>query len=118
MVSIANAQTGIIRFVEREIAPSLSMLEKVVVGGVMNLISGKLPQIIAKITDNKLFAALDIYDGEKIDIDALYNAIKPYIGIDPIPLPIKVPVLGIDLNLVFSQREVETLYKYLKGVQS
>lgn len=118
MVSIANAQTGIIRFVEREIAPSLSMLEKVVVGGVMNLISGKLPQMISKIADNKLFSALDIYDGEKIDIDALYNAIKPYIGVDPIPVPIKVPVLGIDLNLVFSQREVETLYKYLKGVQS
>lgn len=112
MVTIAQAQQGIIRFVEREVAPSLSMLEKVVVGGALNLISGKLPEVIGKYADNKFFSALDLYDKERgtIDIDALYNAIIPYIGVDPIP--IEIPY--VKLLLKFTRREVDSLYRYIK----
>lgn len=116
MVTLTQAQTGILRFVEREIAPNLSTMEKIVVGGAINLVSGKLPTLIGKYADNKLFSALEIYDKEqgRIDLDALYNAVKPYLGNDQIPVPVRVPVIGVDLNLKFTQRDVDTLYRYIK----
>lgn len=116
MVTITQAQTGILRFVEQEIAPNLSMMERIIVGGAINLVSGKLPVLIDKYANNKFFTALEVYDREqaKLDIEALYNAIKPYMGTDPIPVPIKVPGIGVDLNLKFTQRDVDTLYRYIK----
>ncbi len=116
MVTLTQAQTGVLRFVEKEIAPNLSMVEKIVVGGAINLVSGKLPTLIDKYADNKIFSVLEIYDKEqgKIDIEALYNAIKPYLGAEAIPVPVKVPVIGIDMNLKFTQRDIDTLYRYIK----
>lgn len=116
MVTITQAQTGILRFVQQEIAPNLSMREKVVVGGAINLVSGKLPTIIDKYASNQFFTALEIYDKEqgKLDIEALYNAVKPYLGAEAIPVPVKVPGIGIDLNLKFTQRDIDTLYRYIK----
>lgn len=116
MVTLAQAQAGILKFVEREIAPNLSMIEKIVVGGVINLVSGKLPVLVDNYMSSKFFTSLEIYDKEqgKIDIDALYNAIKPYVGVDPITIPVKIPGIGVDLNLKFTQRDIDTLYKYIK----
>lgn len=116
MVTISQAQAGIIRFVEREVAPTLSMLEKIFVGGAINLVSGKLPEIISKYADNKFFSALGIYDGTNatLDIDALYNAIKPYVGVDGVPVPVKIPFVNIDMNLKFTQRDIDTLCRYIK----
>lgn len=116
MITITQAQTGILRFVEKEIAPNLSMLEKIVVGGAINLVSGKLPTLIDKYAGNQFFSALEIYDKEqgRIDIDALYSAISPYLGADAVPIPVKVPSVGIDLNLKFTQRDLDSLYRYMK----
>lgn len=116
MVTITQAQTGILQFVERDIAPNLSMMERIVVGGAINLVSGKLPALIDHYMGGKFFSALEVYDKERgtLDIDALYNAIKPYLGADPIPVPVKVPGIGVDLNLKFTQRDVDALYKYIK----
>lgn len=112
MVTISQAQAGILKFVERNIAPSLSMLEKVVVGGAMNLISDRLPALIDKYADNKFFDALGVYDKTRgeIDIDALYNAVTPYLGVDPIP--IDIPVVGLKMKV--TRREVDDLYRYIK----
>lgn len=116
MVTISRIQSGLIRFVEHDIAPNLSMLEKIVVGGAINLFSDKLPVVVDKYANNKMFSALEIYNREQgtLDVDALYNAIKPYIGMDPVPIPVKVPMIGVDLNLKLTQREIDTLYRYIK----
>lgn len=116
MVTLAQAQAGILKFVEREIAPNLSMMEKIVVGGAINLVSGKLPSLVDNYMGSKFFTALEVYDKEqgRLDIDALYNAVKPYLGADTIQVPVRVPGIGVDLNLKFTQRDVDTLYKYIK----
>lgn len=116
MVTIKQAQTGILRFVEREIAPNLSTMEKIIVGGAINLVAGKLPALIDKYAGNKFFTAIDIYNAEQgsIDLDALYNAVKPYIGAESIPVPVRVPVVGVDLNLKFTQRDTDSLYRHIK----
>lgn len=45
-----------------------------------------------------------------IDIDAVYEAARPYIGADPIP--VKIPVIGVTLRLTAA--EIERLYTYIK----
>lgn len=111
MVAIAQVQQGIARFVDAEIIPRLSVMEKLIVGSGTGLVTAKLPEVIGKYADNKVFFALGLYDAEhgEIDIDALYNAAKPYIGADAIP--VKIPLAGITLK--FTQREFDTLYKYI-----
>lgn len=111
MVTIAKVQQGVAKFVDAEIIPRLSVVEKLVVGGGAGLITSKLPEVLGKYADNNIFSALALYDAEhgEIDIDALYNAVKPYIGPDPIP--VKIPIAGITLK--FTQREIDTLYKYI-----
>lgn len=111
MVTIAQVQKGVAKFVDVEVIPRLSVMEKLVVGSGTGLITAKLPEILGKYADSKIFSGLGLYDAEhgEIDIDALYNAAKPYIGADPIP--VKIPFVGITLK--FTQREFDTLYKYI-----
>lgn len=116
MVTLAQAQNGILKFVELEIAPNLSMIERIIVGGAINLVSGKLPALADNYMGNKFFSTLEVYDKKqgKMDIDALYNAVKPYMGVDPVSIPVKIPGIGVDLNLKFTQQDIDTLYKYIK----
>lgn len=112
MVTIEQAQKGIAKFVDAEIVPRLSVTEKLIVGGGAGLVAVKLPNLLNKYADNRFVSALELYDAEKgeIDIDALYNAAKPYITTDPIP--VTIPFVG--LTLKFTQREVDALYRYIK----
>lgn len=112
MVNIAQVQQGVVRFVDAEIVPSLSATERLVVGGGMGLVAAKLPALLTQYANNPFLSTLGLYDPEheEIDLDAMYTAVKPYIGADPIP--VTVPFVG--LKLKFTQREIDTLYKYIK----
>lgn len=111
MVTISKVQAGVVRFIDAEVVSRLSALERIVVGGGGGLIASKLPAMLDAYADNRLVSALGIYDREhgEVDVDALYNAMKPYISADPIP--VTIPFVG--LTLKFTQREIDTLYKYI-----
>lgn len=114
MVTIEQVQKGMVAFIDREVVPSLSIVEKVAVGGGVGLVAAKLPEILNLYVDHKAVSVLNLYDREhrEIDLDAVYNAIKPYVGADPIP--VSVPFIG--LKLKFTQREIDALYRYIKEV--
>jgi hypothetical protein len=104
-------QRGLAAFIDRELIPSLSGWDKVLVGGGAGLAVAKLPQMIAQYP---IVATLGVYDKEnnQVDIDALYQAIVPYIGTEA--LPVKIPMLGITVKM--GRQEIDTLYKYIKEV--
>lgn len=112
MVTIEQVQRGMVRFIDAEVVPRLSAMEKLVVGSGGGLIAAKLPAVIAGYADNKFVSALGLYDAAngEVDLDALYNAMKPYFTPDPIP--VKIPFIGITLK--FTQREFDALYQYIK----
>lgn len=112
MVTIAQVQQGVAKFVDVEIIPRLSTVEKLVVGGGAGLVTAKLPELMKQYSGNKFVSALGLYGAEngEIDLDAVYNAIKPYITADPIP--VTIPYVG--LKLKFTQREIDALYRYIK----
>lgn len=113
MITISQAQNGIMEFIQREVIPNLSIAERFFVGSGANLFAVKLPEIVEKYARHPAVELLGIYNPERkeIDIDALYEAIKPNIGADPIP--IEIPVIGLTLKI--TQAEIESLYKFIKG---
>ena len=58
-----------------------------------------------------MFKALGVYDKGRnaVDVDALYNAAKPYIS-DPIP--VEIPMLKITIKI--GKKELDTLYACIK----
>ncbi|MBP3699311.1 MAG: hypothetical protein J6J01_07545 [Oscillospiraceae bacterium] len=112
MVTIAQAQQGIAAFIEKEIVPQLTGFEKIVVGAGGGLLTAKLPELMDKIADHPMLSVLDIYNKKtgEMDIDAIYNAVEPYIGAEPFSL--KVPVVGITMKM--GRQEIRELYDYIK----
>ncbi len=109
MVRIDRVQSGVLAFIDREIMPALSGWEKVIVGGGICLAAGNLPAIISKYP---VLDTIGIYDAENgaIDVDALYNAMLPYIGNDR--FPVKIPMTGITIK--FGRPELDALYRSIK----
>ena len=109
MVRMDQVQRGLANFIDRELMPSLSGWDKVLVGGGAGLLSAKLPQIVAQVP---VAATIGLYDAasNQVDIDALYNAIVPHIGAEALPL--KLPVLGIVVKI--GRPEIDALYRYIK----
>ena len=112
MIPLENVQAGIVKFIDREIAPSLSGWDKVLVAGAGGLLTAKLPNVISQYAENPMLKAMEIYDQEHgmVDVDALYNAAKPYIGTEP--MPIKIPVVKMTMKV--GKKELDTLYKYIQ----
>lgn len=109
MVSINKVQHGLAVFIDRELIPSLTGWDKVIIGGASGLIAAKLPKFLSQYP---VLAALELYSPEsnQIDIDAVYQAIIPYLGTEALPL--KIPMVGITVKV--GRTEVDTLYRYIK----
>ena len=114
MVTIAKVQQGVIKFVDREIVPGLSIAEKFLVGTGVALLANKIPTILQAYAEHPLLKALGVLDlsNGMIDIAAVYDAAQPYIGVDP--FPVKIPF--VDLTLKIGKSEIDTLYKYIMEV--
>ena len=112
MIPMEKVQSGIAKFVDRDIAPSLTDWDRVLVAGAGGLLTANLPKILAQYEDHPVIKALGVYDMEHgtVDVDALYNAAKPYMGAEA--LPVKIP--GIGLTLKLGKQDIDTLYAYIQ----
>lgn len=112
MIPMESVQAGIAKFIDREIAPSLSGWDRVLIAGAGGLLTARIPDIIAQYADNPILKALGVYDKERgmVDVDALYNAAKPYIGAEP--MAIKIPVAKMTMKV--GKKELDTLYAYIQ----
>lgn len=109
MIPMDKVQRGLAAFLDRELIPSLTGWDKVLVGGGAGIAVAKLPKIVEMYP---IITALDIYDkaNNQMDIDTLYQAVTPYIGSETLPL--KIPVLGITIKV--GRPQVDALYRYIK----
>lgn len=112
MIPMETVQSGIAKFIDRDIAPSLNGWDRVLVAGAGGLLTANIPNIIAQYAGNPVFSALGVIDEERnmVDIDKLYNAAKPYMGAEP--LPIKIPVANITIKI--GKKDLDTLYAYIQ----
>ena len=111
MIPMGNVQAGIAKFIDRDIAQSLNGWDRVLIAGAGGLLAANIPQIIAQYADHPMVKALGVYDKERnaVDVDALYNAAKPYISE---PIPVEIPMLKITIKL--GKKELDTLYAYIQ----
>lgn len=111
-MKVERIQSGLARFIDREVVPSLSGWDKVLVGAGGGLLAARIPEIMKQYAEHPVVSALGVYDEEsgEIDIDRLYEAVQPYIGTEP--LPIKLPFVGITIKM--TKRELDSLYAYIR----
>ena len=112
MVPMEKIQSGITKFIDRDIAPSLTGWDRVLIAGAGGLLAANIPQIIARYADHPMVQALGVYDKEHnlVNVDALYAAAKPYMGAEP--LPIKIPIVKITIKL--GKKDMDALYAYIQ----
>lgn len=112
MVTMDKVQQGLTLFIDRELLPSLTGWDKVLVGSAAGLMAANLPKMATQLSIHPVVAAMGVYDPgtNQMDIDALYNAAAPYIGTEPLPL--KLPLLGMTIKM--GKTEVDALYRYIK----
>lgn len=115
MASMENVQRGLVKFIDREIAPSLSGWDRVLVAGGCGILASRLPALAAQYAQKPVIAALGVYDEERgtIDVDTLYAAAKPYMGTEALPL--KIP--GLNITIKMGKKELDTLYAYIREEQ-
>ena len=109
MVRIDQVQRGLAAFIDRDLIPSLSGWDKVLVGGGAGILTARLPQMISQ---HPVVATLGLYDAanNQVDIDAMHQYVTPYIGAEALPL--KIPMLGITVKI--GKQEIDALYRYIK----
>ena len=111
MVTIEQVQRGFARFADVHIASAFDGWQRAVVGGAAGLLAANLPNLVKIYSSHPVVAALGVLDAEtgRIDVDSIYNAFVPQLGIDKIP--ITIPKLG---TIKLGRDEFDTMLRYIK----
>lgn len=111
MTSINQIQKGFVNFIDAEVAPAFSGWQKAVVAGAAGLLASNLPNLVKTYGNHPLVAALGICDANAgcVNIDALYDAFVPKMGMEKIP--IAIPKIG---TIRMGRDEIDTLMMYIK----
>lgn len=110
MVTIDQAMRGAMRFADSEIIPHLPTGKGIGAGIALALIMDGGKERLMQLKEHpavQLMGAMD--DGGNIDIDRLYNAARP--KMEGQKLPVNVPILG---ELRFDVGDLDKLYRYIK----
>ena len=111
MVTISQIQRGFVHFVDNEIATAFSGWQKTVVAGSAGLLAANFHKLVKTYGSHPMVAALGVWDAEtgRIDIDSLYNAFVPQLGMDKIP--VTIPKVG---TIKLGRDEFDALLRYIK----
>lgn len=109
MVSIDRIQSGIARYLDTEIVPKMSGVNKWLVSAVASAYISDAPELLRKLNGNKAIVALNLIDeAGNVDIDKVYQHLKPIAA--KCSAPITLPVVG---TLTFTEQDVDSLYAYI-----
>lgn len=109
-VTIDQAMRGALRYADNEIIPHLPTGKGIAAGIALALIAdGGREQLLA-LCKHPAIQLMQIMDDDgNVDIDRLYNAARP--KLDGQRLPITIPVIG---ELRFDTNDLDRLYQYLQ----
>ena len=111
MVTIEQVQRGFTRFVDGHVAAAFDGWQRAIVGGAAGLLAANFPKLVKTYGGHPMVAALGVWDAEtgRIDIDSLYNAFVPQLGMDKIP--VTIPKVG---TIKLCRDEFDALLRYIK----
>lgn len=110
MVTIDQAMRGAMRFADSEIIPHLPTGKGIGAGIALALIMDGGKERLMQLKEHPAVQLMGVMDdGGNIDIDRLYNAARPKINGQK--LPVTVPILG---ELRFDVGDLDKLYRYIQ----
>lgn len=109
MTSIEKIQRGATRFVDMELMPKLAGRDKWIVAGVVTLYIKRLPALIEKAKSSEALKLLDVIgEDNSIDLEAVYNSVKPAAA--QTPAAINIPMSG---TITITGADIDALYNYI-----
>lgn len=114
MVTISQIQRGFVKFIDNEVATAFTGWQKAIIAGASGLIASNLPNLVNMYGSHPMVAAMGLYDAERnmVNLEALYDALVPRLGIEKIPLTI--PKIG---TIKMGKEEIDSLMRYIKEEQ-
>lgn len=108
MVTVRQVQSGITRYVDNDLLPHLDGMKKIALGVYMGLASENIGAAIMQYKDHPAVAMLGVISEDgKIDIDKLYNTVRPMFDQKQ---SMDFPLIG---RVNFDAQDVEKLYRYI-----
>ena len=112
MATMTQVKTGLVRFVDNDIMPHLSLGKQVALGIYVSLAATNLETKVMQYLNNPAVSILEVVDQSgNVYIDKLYQAAAPKFNAGQ-KIPVKIPVLNEVYFLDIS--DVEKIYKYIK----
>lgn len=110
MISLQQAQSGLARFVDRELVPHLTGIKRIGLAAYSALAANNVGELVMKYKDHPAVSVLHIINGNgEIDIDALRGALFPLFAEKQ---TVEIPLIG---EFKFDQNDIDKMYRYMKG---
>lgn len=108
MIDYKHVMQGIMTFMDKELLPKMSGYQRWIFGTGCGIAGKKCENIFTAIKDNSILKTLDLVDGDKINVDLLYEelakqAAKGSVDID-------VPMIG---TIKLDKTDVDKLHRYI-----
>lgn len=112
MVTLAQVQNGLVKYLDTEIMPQINGWQKWVFGAAMSVSLSKIATIFNALKENAFIKMLDVVDeNDNIDIDTIYQEFRKQAQKGSITFD--VPLIGMPLTL--NTTDVDKLYQMIKG---
>lgn len=111
MIHYTKVVQGIKTYADEEIVAKLDgSLKAWMIGGALEIIAGSAEGLYRAIQSIPMIDSLGIIEGENIDVDRLYAALRKQAqrGSATVSLPLVGPI-------TFAAADVDTLYRHIKG---
>lgn len=110
MITIDQALRGASKYADNEIIPHLPTGKGIAVGTALTLIMDGGKSRLLQLREHLVVQLMGVMDEDgNIDLDRLYNAARPKVDGQKVPLPI--PIIG---ELRFDVNDVDKLYRYIQ----
>lgn len=110
MYNYENVIQGIIRFMDEELINKMTGVQRWILGTGAGIAASKGEKLFHTIKDHTLLKALDIVDGDNVNIELLYKEL--YKQASQGPIEIEIPMLG---TLKLDRSDVEKIYRNIIG---
>lgn len=111
MVTMQQAQNGLIKYIDTEIIPHVDGLKKIGLSAYVTLAAGNVQAMLNRYIHHPAVEVLGVIDSEgNVDIDALYKAISPMLA-EGKKVTIYIPLVG---DFSVDKSDLEKLYRYMK----
>ncbi len=110
MVHYTKVFQGIAAFLDQEIMPRLSGISKWLFGGASALYLENMQASFEKLKDNPVLGMMGVIQGEEVDIEKAYRAIRKYAERET--AEISIPGIG---KIRLNEGDVDTIYRLIRG---